>query len=151
MLSLWQHPGHGVRPLPAGGHLVRPAVSAGSLSLFRPTGGRGGPQIPVLCGLKGSGCRPSGLNGSVFHGGFWNMPGQDKHSHCGLFKMASCQPPHCRCIEWTPPSAHFSRNVYCRQERSEKWWKGRIMNLVNLACEYQLGELGNIRAVVESD
>lgn len=94
------------------GHFVVPA----SLSLLRPAGGRGGPQIHVLCGLKGSGCRPSGLDGSVFHGGFWNMPGQDKHSLCGLFKMASRQPPHCRCIEWTPPSAHFSLNVYCEQE-----------------------------------
>lgn len=126
-----------MQPLPVGGHFACPAVSAGSLSLFRPTGGRGGPQIHILCGLKGSGCRPSGLNGSVFHGGFWNMPGQDKHSHCGLFKMASCQPPHCRCIEWTTPSAHFSRNVYCKQERSEKWWKWHIMStwLVNINCE----------------
>ncbi len=111
---MWQHPGHGVEPLPAGGHFARPAVSAGSLSLFRPTGSRGGPQIHILCGLKGSVCRPSGLNGSVFHGGGWNMPGQDKHSHCGLFKMASCQPPHCRCIEWTPPNISLETFIASR-------------------------------------
>lgn len=66
------------------------------------------PQIHVLCGLKGSGCSPP----EFFMGGFWNMPGQDKHSHCGLFNVAFCQPSRGRCVGFTPLSAFFLSNVY---------------------------------------
>lgn len=140
-----------MQPLPVGSHYVCPAVSAGSLSLFRPTGGSGGPQIHVLCGLKGSGCRPSGLNGRVFHGG-----------GVGICQVRT-NTVIVVCLRWHFAShliadvlsglhrLHISLRTFIASSSDLKSGeKGHIMNLVNLTCEYQLGELGNIPAVVES-
>lgn len=46
----------------------------------------------------------------------WNIPGRDKHSHCGLCNVASCQPFRGRCIEFTPLSAFFSPTFTRRYE-----------------------------------
>lgn len=104
----WQHPGLGVHPLAAGGHGVLHAVSDASLILFRSTGTGGPPADPRFVWSERKWLQPS----RVFHGGVWNMPGQDKHSHCGLFNVAFCQPSRGRCIGFTPLSAFFLSNVY---------------------------------------